>query len=100
MPTQEEIERIVTQQIAEALLQPVENIMPDSELLTELAAESIDVADIRFRLEHEFGLKIDHRGMIDALGPQVSQEDFARRFTVRYLCEHVARLLAARSTGA
>lgn len=95
LPGNVEIYQIVVRNISEALLAPPEKVIPSARLLSDLAAESIDIADIRFRLEHEFAMKLDHRTMIDRLGTNLSAEEFDRRFTVQFICDHVERQLAA-----
>src|SRR5207248_6659871 len=58
MPTQEEIYSKVSATLVEALNVDEEDITPDSTLVGDLGAESIDFLDIVFRLEREFGIKI------------------------------------------
>src|SRR5437773_10708219 len=58
MPTQEEIYSKVSATLVEALNVDEEEITPKSTLQGELGAESIDLLDIVFRLEREFGIKI------------------------------------------
>jgi acyl carrier protein len=91
----DEIRRIIVKNISEALLSPPEKVVPSARLISDLNAESIDVADIRFRLEHDFNLKIDHKGMIESLGTNLSAEEFDNRFTVQFVFDHVKRQLAA-----
>ena len=59
MPTQEEIFSKVSETLVEALNVDGEEIRPESTLQGDLGAESIDFLDIVFRLEREFGIKID-----------------------------------------
>jgi acyl carrier protein len=93
-PNESSVYGIIVRNIAEALLAPPAKIVPSARLLTDLDAESIDIADIRFRLEHELNLKIDHRGMIESLGTNLSAEEFDNRFTVQFICDHVMRKLS------
>jgi len=93
-PSDSVVYSIIIRNIAEALLAPPDRIVPSARLLTDLNAESIDIADIRFRLEHELNLKIDHKGMIESLGTNLSTEEFENRFTVQFICEHVMRKLS------
>jgi acyl carrier protein len=91
----DEIRRIIVKNISEALLSPPEKVVPSARLISDLNAESIDVADIRFRLEHDFNMKLDHKGMVESLGTNLSAEEFDNRFTVQFVIDHVKRQLAA-----
>ncbi len=93
-PEGKEVYRIIAKNISEALLIPPERVIPSARLITDLNAESIDIADIRFRLEQELDLKIDHKGLIASIGATLSAEDFDDRFTVQSVCEHVMRKLS------
>jgi acyl carrier protein len=66
----------VAEIIANSLGCDVENVKPDSSLIDDLGAESIDFLDIVFRLERAFKVKIP-RGEIlsDARGP-LSESEF------------------------
>jgi acyl carrier protein len=66
----------VAEIIANSLGCEVENVKPDSSLIDDLGAESIDFLDIVFRLERAFKVKIP-RGEIlsDARGP-LSESEF------------------------
>jgi len=76
--TKEEIMAIfakVAEIMADALGCDVEKVKPDSSLINDLGAESIDFLDIVFRLERGFKVKIP-RGKIveDARGPLAEAE--------------------------
>jgi acyl carrier protein len=58
MPTQEEIYAKVSATLVEALAVDEADIRPDATLQRDLGAESIDLLDIVFRLENEFGIEI------------------------------------------
>src|SRR5579885_751999 len=57
--TQDEIFEKVRHQIVEALSVDEDEVTPRARLQADLNAESIDFLDIVFRLEREFGIKID-----------------------------------------
>jgi acyl carrier protein len=59
MLTQQEIYQRVAQALAESLNVDECEIAPRARLQSDLGAESIDFLDIVFRLEREFGIKID-----------------------------------------
>ena len=54
----EDIHRKVALALAESLNVDREKIKPQAVLQTDLGAESIDLLEIIFRLEQEFGIKI------------------------------------------
>ena len=58
MPTQEEIYEKVRSTLVDALGVDEEDVTPDASLRNDLGAESIDLLDIVFRLERNFGIKI------------------------------------------
>ena len=57
--TQDEIFEKVRHQLVEALSVDEDEVTPRARLQADLNAESIDFLDIVFRLEREFGIKID-----------------------------------------
>jgi acyl carrier protein len=57
--TQDEIFEKVRQQLVDALSVDEDEVTPQARLQGDLNAESIDFLDIVFRLEREFGIKID-----------------------------------------
>ena len=57
--TQDEIFEKVRQQLVDALSVDDDEVTPQARLQADLNAESIDFLDIVFRLEREFGIKID-----------------------------------------
>lgn len=65
--------------LADVLAIDESEIRPDTSLIGDLGAESIDLADLVFQLEQEFGVKIP-RGQIerDARG-DLALEDFAHQ---------------------
>jgi acyl carrier protein len=58
MPTNEEIFEKVQATLIDALGVDEEDVTPDATLFGKLGAESIDLLDIVFRLERNFGIKI------------------------------------------
>jgi acyl carrier protein len=58
MPTQAEIYEKVQSTLVDALGVDEEDVRPDATLFKDLGAESIDLLDIVFRLERNFGIKI------------------------------------------
>jgi len=89
------VRETVTRHIAEALLVPIQAVVPSARLLSDLSAESIDIVDIRFRIEDEWKIKIEQRKMIDSLGQNLTAEEFDARFTVGFIIEYVTRHVTA-----
>jgi len=58
MPTHDEIFQKVQSTLVDALGVDEDDVRPDATLFNELGAESIDLLDIVFRLERNFGIKI------------------------------------------
>jgi len=58
MPTRDEIFQKVQSTLVDALGVDEEQVTPEATLRNELGAESIDLLDIVFRLERNFGIKI------------------------------------------
>lgn len=58
MPTQDEIFQKVQTTLIDALGVDEEDVIPEATLQNDLGAESIDLLDIVFRLERNFGIKI------------------------------------------
>jgi acyl carrier protein len=58
MPTQEEIFEKVQSTLVDALGVDEDDVTRDATLFKDLGAESIDLLDIVFRLERNFGIKI------------------------------------------
>ena len=58
MPTHDEIFQKVQSTLVDALGVDEEDVTPDATLSNDLGAESIDLLDIVFRLERNFGIKI------------------------------------------
>ena len=67
-------------------------IHSQSTILIELDAESIDILDLRFRLEQTFGIKITDEQLRADYG-NLSNNQFIEAFTVGSLCEYVERRL-------
>jgi acyl carrier protein len=66
MSVDTEIYAKVTNLLAEALVVDKENITPTAALQRDLAADSLDLLEIMFRLEQEFGIEV----LRDELFPQ------------------------------
>src|SRR4051794_17313137 len=58
MPTNDEIFEKIQSTLVDALGVDEDDVTPDATLFNDLGAESIDLLDIVFRLERNFGIKI------------------------------------------
>lgn len=92
-----DVKIIVTQAIADALMVPIDQVVSGKRLISDLEAESIDIVDIRFRVEERIGFKIDQNLMIEALGDNLSEEEFNNRLTVKYIIQYVSTLVEQRN---
>jgi acyl carrier protein len=63
--------------VAEALGRPPAEVRPESNLVHELGAESLDFLDIVFRLEREFAIQITRGEMERAARGDMSDDEFA-----------------------
>src|SRR5690348_13064300 len=75
MPTIDEIFERVQSTLVDALGVDEDDVTPDATLFKDLGAESIDLLDIVFRLERNFGIKIP-RG--ELFPENVSDSELAR----------------------
>jgi len=78
MPSKEEIFAGVKEALVDALAVDDEDVTPDATLVGDLGAESIDILDIIYRLEKNFGIKIDQAELIPSdliNSPEFKQDD-------------------------
>jgi acyl carrier protein len=79
--TKEEIAAVfpkVAEAMADALACDVEAVKPDTSLINELNAESIDFLDIVFRLERAFKVKIPTGKIVQAARGPLSEAEFEK----------------------
>jgi len=78
MPSKEEIFTGVKEALVDALAVDDEDVTPDATLVGDLGAESIDILDIIYRLEKNFGIKIEQAELIPSdlvNSPEFKQDD-------------------------
>lgn len=80
--------------IAKSLMIPEDTVLLPSTLMLDLEAESIDILDIRFGIEQEFGFKFNDQEIREtlkkaAIGTTFTEEDVPSLFTVESLCSYV-----------
>ena len=68
-----------------------EKITTNARIFTDLGAESLDVLDIRFRIEQIFGFKIGDREIIKQLGDNLSSKEIEEKFTVGSIVDYVEK---------
>lgn len=96
LPTDEELFATLSTILVEALLVESAKITMESRIFDDLGAESIDILDIRFRIEKAFGLKIDQDELIRSLGEGLSTSEIQERLTVRSLVAYIRNRLQQR----
>lgn len=79
--------------IVDALRVDAGAVVPGARIFHDLGAESLDVIDIRFQIEHEFSIKIDQDEINRIAGAGITEAEFKEKFTVASLSEFVKRKL-------
>lgn len=74
--TKEEIYGAVHPAVAEALGLEEDEVTPESTLMDELGAESIDLLDILFRIERSIGVKIQAADLSEYVQGGIPDEEF------------------------
>jgi acyl carrier protein len=82
--------------IGEVLAIPESKMTMQSRIMDDLQAESIDLLDLRFRLEREFEITISNDDLRRAFEGLTSAEAFRAAFTVGALCDYIARRVEQR----
>ncbi len=88
-PTLEQVRGRVREQLAIVLSLPSESIGPESRILNDLNAESLDLLDLCFRLEEVFQVKVGQEDLAREFGQGVTPAEFGERFTVEGLARYV-----------
>ena len=73
--------------IADVLMVPRQSVRPDSALVAELGAESIDFLDLIFRIEEAVGKKIPTSHWADFVAQRLPGADLARTITTAVVVE-------------
>jgi acyl carrier protein len=80
--------------IKDAMRIEEKKIIPKARLFTDLGAESLDILDIRFRMQELFGIQISDGDVIRRLGKNLSIAQIEEKLTVGSLVEYVKQRLA------
>ena len=75
--------------IQDALRKDFALIVPEARLFLDLEAESLDILDIRFRMEQEFNFKITDGDIIKRIGESATRNEIENKLTVKSLIEYV-----------
>ncbi len=79
--------------VAGALRIKPNTITPQSRLFRDLNAESLDIVDIRFQIERQFGFKIDQGEIYQSVGHELTAEEVQEQLTVASIAGFVAHRL-------
>ena len=92
--TDDKIFSIIQDIIVQAMRIDASKVEPNARFIIDLGAESIDVLDIRFRIEAAFGFKISDDEVMRHIGKDLTAEEIEEKFTVESLIEYVKERLA------
>jgi acyl carrier protein len=92
--TDDKIFTIIQDIIVQAMRIDPSKVEPDARFFIDLGAESIDVLDIRFRIEQAFGFKISDDEIMRYIGEDLTAEEIQEIFTVESLIDFVKERLA------
>lgn len=84
-----EILDVVVRIVVEALRVDEERVIPEARIFTDLDAESLDLLDIRFRIENDFGFKIAQGEIINYLGEELPRSEIEERLTVASIVDYI-----------
>jgi acyl carrier protein len=85
------IPELVRRIVADVLMVPLDKVGPQTALVAELGAESIDFIDLVFRLEQGLGLKIPLARWGSFIEQRLQSQDLARAITTDVLREFAER---------
>jgi acyl carrier protein len=83
--------------LQEALRIGPTKILPEARVFDNLGAESLDILDIRFRVDEAFGIKTTDEGLIQSLGDGLGAEEIQEKLTVRSLVLSIKNCLQEKS---
>jgi acyl carrier protein len=89
----EEIRKKLNSIISYALRIDPDKVTAGSRIIADLKAESLDILDIRFSVEQEFGFKLKEHEIIDTIGKDITSTEFIEVFTVSSLAYFIENKL-------
>jgi acyl carrier protein len=84
---------LVTDLVATVLSLAPAEVKSDASFFDELGAESIDLLDLRFRIEDAVGVRFTNAELLECCGPRLAPGEFRAAFTVRVLTNFIAARL-------
>src|ERR1700675_130612 len=91
MLSREQIFEQVHRVFVEVLSVAPSAVVPEARVILDLGAESIDLLDLRFRIEKAFAIRVSKDDLAAAFGDSQERGDFLERFTVGALCDYLER---------
>ena len=82
--------------LGEALRVDPARIGPEAKVFGDLGAESLDLLDIRFRVDEAFSVKTSAEDLVRSLGEGLSAEEVEERLTVRSLVLYIESCLQSK----
>ena len=82
--------------LVEVLSLSPEEVTLEARILEDLGAESIDLLDLRFRVEKAFGFRITNENLMSAFSADITPTEFRKRFTVEALCGYIRKRVEER----
>ena len=89
------VEKEIATILCEALEVPAGEIVPSARIIDDLGAESIDLLDIRFRIERALGLRITNEELVAVFGETTTAMEFRDLFTVEAMVSYLIERLEA-----
>ena len=90
---EDEVFRRLKSIIVEALRIDPDTVTRQSNILKDFDAESIDLVDIRFRIEETFGFKVDQEEFIRGLGEGLDPTVIIEHITVDRVVNYIMKRL-------
>lgn len=91
----EEIFQRVRDLLVETLAVAPGAVLPEARIMDDLGAESIDLLDLRFRIEKAFGFRVTAEDLQTAFALADTADKFRSQFTVGALCGYISHRLVA-----
>lgn len=92
-PSREEIASILGNILLQALRRDPSKIKPECRIFDDLGAESLDILDVRFRIERTFGFKIEQDEIARYVGEGLTNQQIRDKFTVQSLVDFIEHRL-------
>jgi acyl carrier protein len=98
-PNEQQVFDTVLGAVVEALRIDRKRVTADARFFVDLEAESIDIVDIRFRIEEAFGIKTKQEEFFESLGSDLTRTQIEEKFTVGSLVAFIVDRLAVSKKG-